>query len=51
MGRSLRCLVTERARRSGQKTGSVAENQVAFTVGVSILGAKMAKADGVVSNG
>ena len=32
-----------------KRLGQLAENQVAFTVGVIMLGAKMAKADGVVS--
>ena len=35
------------ARRRG--AGRAAEDQVAFTVGVIVLGAKMAKADGVVT--
>ena len=33
----------------GKKQDQLAENQVAFTVGVIVLGAKMAKADGVVT--
>jgi DnaJ like chaperone protein len=34
----------------GEQEGPAAENQVAFTVGVIALGAKMAKADGVVTD-
>ena len=34
-----------------KKQDQLAENQVAFTVGVIVLGAKMAKADGVVTSG
>ena len=33
----------------GKRQDQLAENQVAFTVGVIVLGAKMAKADGVVT--
>jgi DnaJ like chaperone protein len=35
--------------RPNQEQDGPAENQVAFTVGVIVLGAKMAKADGVVT--
>ena len=41
------------ALRSGvgdQEQNGSAENQVAFTVGVIALGAKMAKADGIVTD-
>ena len=41
------------ALRSGvghQEQSGSAENQVAFTVGVIALGAKMAKADGIVTD-
>lgn len=36
-------------RRSAQATGGDGTKQIAFTIGVIVLGAKMAKADGVVT--
>jgi DnaJ like chaperone protein len=46
---SISALLTSLSGRHPHADGGVAHNQIAFTIGVIALGAKMAKADGIVT--